>query len=202
MSLRFNIRSIMTGHQGLHILIGYRNSTELPVHSQRQRWLITINLIRLEAAFPPAAMTHSFKIPGPNLIISFYRATSITSMPHGLSRVALASALTIVVGKARATPVPVKIDELANTSNSASGALLAPVFSAMQRDAVFWTAIAIAVLVNIVQGAITTLIDICEAEALWTVRFRLSLYEHLWWTGIAVTLIASFGSMVVSFLAG
>ncbi|KAK7439385.1 hypothetical protein VKT23_017608 [Stygiomarasmius scandens] len=147
-------------------------------------------------------MTHSFKLPGPNLIISFYRATSITSMPHGLSRVALASTLTIVVGKARATPVPVKIDELANTSNSTSGALLAPVFSVMQRDAVFWTAIAIAVLVNIVQGAITTLIDICEAEALWTVRFRLSLYEHLWWTGIAVTLIASFGSMVVSFLAG
>ena len=70
------------------------------------------------------------------------------------------------------------------------------------QQAIFWTSTAIAVLVSFVQGAITTLIDVCEAESLWTVRFRLALFEHHWWIGIAVALLMSFAIMVVSFLAG
>ena len=48
------------------------------------------------------------------------------------------------------------------------------------QQAIFWTSTAIAVLVSFVQGAITTLIDICEAESPWTVRFRLALFEYYW----------------------
>ncbi|KAF9515919.1 hypothetical protein BS47DRAFT_1360708 [Hydnum rufescens UP504] len=70
------------------------------------------------------------------------------------------------------------------------------------QQAIFWSSTAIAVLVSFVQGAITTLINLCEAESLWTVRFRLAVFEHYWWIGIAVALLASFVSMIISFLAG
>ncbi|KAG0703494.1 hypothetical protein DFH29DRAFT_803398 [Suillus ampliporus] len=71
-----------------------------------------------------------------------------------------------------------------------------------ERAQIFWTATAIAVAVSLVQGAITTLVEICENEGLWTIRFSLARREHLWWTGIAVALVASLGCMVLSFLAG
>lgn len=71
-----------------------------------------------------------------------------------------------------------------------------------QRTQIFWTATAIAVAVSLVQGAITTLVEICESEGLWTIRFSLARREHLWWTGIAIALVASFGCMILSFLAG
>ncbi|KAG1746867.1 hypothetical protein EDB19DRAFT_1631298 [Suillus lakei] len=71
-----------------------------------------------------------------------------------------------------------------------------------ERRQIFWTATAIAVAVSLVQGAITTLVEICESEGLWTIRFSLGRREHLWWTGIAMALVASLGSMVLSFLAG
>ncbi|KAG1888284.1 hypothetical protein F4604DRAFT_1674658 [Suillus subluteus] len=58
------------------------------------------------------------------------------------------------------------------------------------------------VAVSLVQGAITTLVEICESEGLWTIRFSLGCQEHLWWTGIALALIASLGCMILSFLAG
>jgi len=74
--------------------------------------------------------------------------------------------------------------------------------SAADRTEIFWTATGIAVAVSLVQGAITTLIDICESEGLWTIRFNLGRREHFWWTGIALALIASLGCMILSFLAG
>ncbi|KAG1819291.1 uncharacterized protein BJ212DRAFT_1268409 [Suillus subaureus] len=67
---------------------------------------------------------------------------------------------------------------------------------------IFWIATGLAVAVSLVQGAITTLVEICEGEGLWTIRFSLGRREHLWWTGIALALIASLGCMVLSFLAG
>ena len=70
------------------------------------------------------------------------------------------------------------------------------------QQAIFWTSTTIAVLVSFVLGVVTTLIDACEAENLWTVRFRLAMFEHYWWIGIAVALLMSFAIMVVSFLAG
>ena len=89
-------------------------------------------------------------------------------------------------------------------SNSVGNGNSAPVLHVTYsgQQAIFWSSTALAVLVSFVQGAITTLIDLCEAESLWTVRFRLAVFEHYWWIGIAVALIVSFGSMVVSFLAG
>ncbi|KAF9515921.1 hypothetical protein BS47DRAFT_1341515 [Hydnum rufescens UP504] len=74
--------------------------------------------------------------------------------------------------------------------------------SNQSQQAIFWSSTAIAVLVSFVQGAITTLIDLCEAESLWTVRFRLAVFEHFWWIGISIALVASFVSMIISFLAG
>ncbi|KAF9503212.1 hypothetical protein BS47DRAFT_1402627 [Hydnum rufescens UP504] len=50
--------------------------------------------------------------------------------------------------------------------------------------------------------AITTFIYLCEAESLWTVRFRLAVFEHYWWIAISAALLASFVSMIISFLAG
>ncbi|KAG0703495.1 hypothetical protein DFH29DRAFT_916573 [Suillus ampliporus] len=49
---------------------------------------------------------------------------------------------------------------------------------------------------------LSPLIEICENQGLWTIRFSLARREHLWWTGIAVALVVSLGSMVLSFLAG
>ncbi|KIK53368.1 hypothetical protein GYMLUDRAFT_179051 [Collybiopsis luxurians FD-317 M1] len=72
----------------------------------------------------------------------------------------------------------------------------------MPEEAAPWTSIAIAILISILYGATTTLISTCETEGLWTVRLRLSLYEHIWKTVIATTLAASFGSVVRSFLRG
>jgi hypothetical protein len=70
------------------------------------------------------------------------------------------------------------------------------------RIQIFWTATTIAVAVSLIQGAITTLVEICESEGLWTVRFSLGRREHFWWTAIAVALVASLGCMVLSFIAG
>ncbi|THH21554.1 hypothetical protein EW146_g12 [Bondarzewia mesenterica] len=89
-----------------------------------------------------------------------------------------------------------------SSSPSQPGAILANRMDDSQRNIVFWAATIIAVLVSLVQGAITTLTDICESEGMWTIRFSLGRREHFWWTGIAVALIASLGSMIVSFLAG
>ncbi|THU95927.1 hypothetical protein K435DRAFT_859018 [Dendrothele bispora CBS 962.96] len=137
--------------------------------------------------------------PGP------YRPVQITLL--------LVSILIIVTCPAGATPVPqttVAFGDPTQTTQvpsptgtaTASGAFLANDFTLTQKQAVFWTSIAIAVLVSFIQGAITVFIDICEAEGFWTLRFRVAMYEHIWWTGIAVSLAASLGSMVVSFLAG
>ncbi|ETW77853.1 hypothetical protein HETIRDRAFT_326183 [Heterobasidion irregulare TC 32-1] len=82
------------------------------------------------------------------------------------------------------------------------GAILAGRLDSNQGSAIFWTATTIAVMVSLVQGAITTLTDICEGEGLWTIRFNLGRFEHLWWTAIAMALVASLGSMITSFLAG
>ncbi|KAG2101860.1 uncharacterized protein F5147DRAFT_581383 [Suillus discolor] len=71
-----------------------------------------------------------------------------------------------------------------------------------QRTQIFWAATVIAVAVSLLQGAITTLVEICETEGLWTIRFSLGRREHLWWSAIAIALVASFGCMVLSFLAG
>ncbi|KIK53370.1 hypothetical protein GYMLUDRAFT_179039 [Collybiopsis luxurians FD-317 M1] len=135
-------------------------------------------------------------------------------MTYGLVRATFSLALAIIITTSNGThasPIatttipgtPTQTNLAPSTTQTAgSGALLVQDFSPIQRQAVFWTSIAIAVLITIFQGAITTFIDICEAEGLWTLRFRLGLYEHIWWTFIAIALVASFGAMLVSFLAG
>ncbi|KAL4078036.1 hypothetical protein J3A83DRAFT_4087978 [Scleroderma citrinum] len=87
-------------------------------------------------------------------------------------------------------------------SSGGSSTILSNKFTAADRTEIFWIATGIAVAVSLVQGAITTLIDICESEGLWTIRFSLGRREHFWWTGIALALVASLGCMVLSFLAG
>lgn len=87
-------------------------------------------------------------------------------------------------------------------SSGGTSTFLSHKLTAADRTEIFWTATGIAVAVSLVQGAITTLIDICESEGLWTIRFSLGRREHFWWTGIALALIASLGCMILSFLAG
>lgn len=67
---------------------------------------------------------------------------------------------------------------------------------------IFWTATAITVAVSLLHGAIVTLFQVCETQHLWTIRFSLARYEHIWWTAIVFPLVASLGSMVLSLLSG
>lgn len=89
-----------------------------------------------------------------------------------------------------------------SSNTNAGDAFLMSKLTATERTQIFWIATGLAVAVSLVQGAITTLVEICESEGLWTIRFSLGRQEHLWWTGIALALIASLGCMVLSFLAG
>lgn len=101
------------------------------------------------------------------------------------------------------TPTSVPSSSSSASSNTNAGdAFLMSKLTAAERTQVFWIATGLAVAVSLVQGAITTLVEICESEGLWTIRFSLGRREHLWWTGIALALIASLGCMVLSFLAG
>ncbi|KDQ49691.1 hypothetical protein JAAARDRAFT_713101 [Jaapia argillacea MUCL 33604] len=72
------------------------------------------------------------------------------------------------------------------------GAILSSGIDDNQRNAVFWTATIIAVIVSLVQGAITTLTDICESEGMWTVRFSLGRRNTNDSLGILLLSTASF----------
>ncbi|KAK4182368.1 hypothetical protein QBC35DRAFT_510099 [Podospora australis] len=68
--------------------------------------------------------------------------------------------------------------------------------------ALLWTSIAIAVFTSLIQGLITTVVTISEESNLWTFRFRIARYEHIWWTAVSSLLTVSFALIVLSFLAG
>ncbi|KAG1787897.1 hypothetical protein EV424DRAFT_1356338 [Suillus variegatus] len=89
-----------------------------------------------------------------------------------------------------------------HSSTNTSGAFLMSKLTDAQRTQIIWAATVIAVAVSLLQGAITTLVEICETEGLWTIRFSLGRREYIWWSAIAIALVASFGFMVLSFLAG
>lgn len=99
-------------------------------------------------------------------------------------------------------PASVPSPSSSSSNTNAGDAFLMNKLTAAERTQIFWIATGLAVAVSLVQGAITTLVEICESEGLWTIRFSLGRREHLWWTGIALALIASLGCMVLSFLAG
>jgi hypothetical protein len=100
------------------------------------------------------------------------------------------------------TSPPTNAPSSSSSNTNAGDAFLMNKLTATERTQIFWIATGLAVAVSLVQGAITTLVEICESEGLWTIRFSLGRREHLWWTGIALALIASLGCMVLSFLAG
>lgn len=100
------------------------------------------------------------------------------------------------------SPTDVPSSSSSSSNTNAGDAFLMSKLTATERTQIFWIATGLAVAVSLVQGAITTLVEICESEGLWTIRFSLGRREHLWWTGIALALIASLGCMVLSFLAG
>ncbi|KAB2570579.1 hypothetical protein DBV05_g10747 [Lasiodiplodia theobromae] len=70
------------------------------------------------------------------------------------------------------------------------------------RVALLWTSISLAVFTSLVQGLITTVIQISEDQGLWTFRFRLARYEHIWWTVVSSVLSVSFVLIILTFLAG
>ncbi|KAG1861197.1 hypothetical protein DFJ58DRAFT_744336 [Suillus subalutaceus] len=80
------------------------------------------------------------------------------------------------------TSVPSALSSSSDTT--AGNAFLMSKLTAAKRTQIYWIATALA------------------SEGLWTIRFSLECQEHLWWTGIALALIASLGCMVLSFLAG
>ncbi|KAL1615020.1 hypothetical protein SLS56_011959 [Neofusicoccum ribis] len=70
------------------------------------------------------------------------------------------------------------------------------------RVALLWTSISLAVFTSLAQGLITTVIQISEDQGLWTFRFRLARYEHIWWTVVSSILTVSFVLIILTFLAG
>lgn len=125
-----------------------------------------------------------------------------------IGAIAHAAALPPPYAQLAASPTSAANDTSSSSSSSSSSntnvgdAFLMSKLTAAERTQIFWIATGLAVAVSLVQGAITTLVEICESEGLWTIRFSIGRREHLWWTGIALALIASLGCMVLSFLAG
>jgi hypothetical protein len=132
-------------------------------------------------------------------------AVSKTSHGHFFMRVlAVTYVFLWVAGALALDPSSTNITNSTNACGGGGGSNFPPIFhlTTSGQQALFWSSTALAILVSFVQGGITTLIDICEAESLWTVRFRLAVYEHYWWTVIAVALLTSFIAMIFTFLAG
>ncbi|KAG2035593.1 hypothetical protein BDR03DRAFT_1000996 [Suillus americanus] len=121
--------------------------------------------------------------------------------------IAYAAALPPQYSQLAASPTcispPTSVPSASSSSSdiSAGDASLMSKFTAAERTQTYWIATGLAVVVSLVQGAIAALVEICESEGLWTIRFSLGCQEHLWWIGIALALIASLGYMVLSFLA-
>ncbi|KAG6014614.1 hypothetical protein E4U54_005023 [Claviceps lovelessii] len=70
------------------------------------------------------------------------------------------------------------------------------------RVALLWTSIGAAVFTSLIQGLITTIVQVAEDQSLWTFRFRIARFEHWWWTAVSVLLSISFAFIILTFLAG
>ncbi|KAG5927416.1 hypothetical protein E4U42_002288 [Claviceps africana] len=70
------------------------------------------------------------------------------------------------------------------------------------RVALLWTSIGAAVFTSLIQGLITTIVQVAEDQSLWTFRFRIARFEHWWWTTVSVLLSISFALIILTFLAG
>ncbi|GAM90473.1 hypothetical protein ANO11243_085170 [Dothideomycetidae sp. 11243] len=70
------------------------------------------------------------------------------------------------------------------------------------RAALLWTSIGVAVVTSLLQGLITTIVQISEDQDLWTFRFRIARFEHWWWTAVSTLLSISFALIIITFLAG
>ncbi|KAJ2969847.1 hypothetical protein NUW58_g9877 [Xylaria curta] len=70
------------------------------------------------------------------------------------------------------------------------------------RVVLLWTSIALAVFTSLIQGLITTIVQVAEDQGLWTFRFRIARYEHWWWTTVSSLLSVSFALIILTFLAG
>ncbi|KAF2148507.1 hypothetical protein K461DRAFT_233067 [Myriangium duriaei CBS 260.36] len=70
------------------------------------------------------------------------------------------------------------------------------------RAALLWTSIGVAVVTSLLQGMITTVVQISEDQDLWTFRFRIARFEHWWWTNVSTLLSISFALIIITFLAG
>lgn len=78
------------------------------------------------------------------------------------------------------SPTDVPSSSSSSSNTNAGDAFLMSKLTATERTQIFWIATGLAVAVSLVQGAITTLVEICESEGLWTIRFSLGRREHLW----------------------
>jgi len=70
------------------------------------------------------------------------------------------------------------------------------------RIGLLWASIGLAVLTSFLQGFAVTIVTIAEDQDMWTFRFRIALYEHIWWTVISSMLSVSFILIILSFLSG
>ncbi|KAK4613804.1 hypothetical protein CLAFUW4_09567 [Fulvia fulva] len=69
-------------------------------------------------------------------------------------------------------------------------------------SALSWASIGLAVLTAIFQGLVTALAFMTESSSRWTFRFRLALFEHIWWTFVSFLLLVSLSMSVVAFTGG
>ena len=86
------------------------------------------------------------------------------------------------------------------SNNSNSGPALH--FNPKGTTGLLWSSIALAVLTSFMQGLIVAIVSIAEDQNMWTFRFRIARYEHVWWTVVSTMLCISFVLIVLSFLSG
>jgi hypothetical protein len=70
------------------------------------------------------------------------------------------------------------------------------------RTALYWTSVGLVILTSLLQGLATTVVAIAEDQSMWTFRFRIARFEHLWWSIISILLSISFTLSITSFIAG
>jgi hypothetical protein len=94
-----------------------------------------------------------------------------------------------------ATPVLLKRDPSAPVD-------IIPDTSGRTQLGLFWGAVGLAIIIGIFQTLVTTMVVYADEGGMWTFRFRLALFEYIWWTIVSILLCISFGVCVISYLAG
>lgn len=66
----------------------------------------------------------------------------------------------------------------------------------------FWASTLLAVTTALLQGMVTALTSLTESTNRWTFHFRLTCFEHWWWTMISILVLISLAMVGLSFGSG